>query len=60
MATRRIPSGEQVIWWTGASSKCKALAAVCGRPGRREFMFSVAPLRFKDAAGKQVNPLAIL
>ena len=45
--------------WLIDAGNCEELAAVCERLGRYEFMFNVAPLRFKNATGSPVNPLAI-
>jgi kynurenine formamidase len=45
--------------WLIDAANCEELAQVCERLGRWEFMFNVAPLRFKNATGSPVNPLAI-
>ena len=45
--------------WLIDAANCEQLAQVCERLGRWEFMFNVAPLRFKNATGSPVNPLAI-
>ena len=45
--------------WLIDAGNCEELVQVCERLGRWEFMFNVAPLRFKNATGSPVNPLAI-
>ena len=45
--------------WLIDAANCEELAAVCERLGRYDFMFVVAPLRFKNATGSPVNPLAV-
>ena len=45
--------------WLIDAGNCEELAQVCERLNRWEFMFNVAPLRFKNATGSPVNPLAI-
>ena len=37
----------------------RLLAALCEKLNRYEFMFIVAPLRFKNATGSPTNPLAV-
>ena len=49
MATKPIPTEEQVIGYMDSLSNW----------GRWEFMFMVASLRFKNATGSLVNPLAV-
>ena len=46
--------------WMIDAANFEELAAVCERLDRSEFMFIVAPLRFHNATGSPVNPLAIL
>ena len=46
--------------WLIDAGNFEELNTVCTRLNRWEFMFSVAPLRFKNATGSPVNPLAIL
>ena len=45
--------------WLIDAANCEELAAVCERLNRYEFMFIVAPLRFKNATGSPTNPLAV-
>ena len=45
--------------WLIDAGNCEELAAVCEQLNRYEFMFVVAPLRFKNATGSPTNPLAI-
>lgn len=45
--------------WLLDAGNCEDLVQVCERLNRWEFMFNVAPLRFKNATGSPVNPLAI-
>ena len=45
--------------WLIDAANCEELVEVCQRLNRWEFMFNVAPLRFKNATGSPVNPLAI-
>ena len=45
--------------WLIDAANCEELASVCNRLNRWEFMFIVAPLRFHNATGSPVNPLAI-
>ena len=45
--------------WLIDAGNCEELAKVCERLNRYEFMFVVAPLRFKNATGSPTNPLAI-
>ena len=45
--------------WLIAAANCEGLVEVCERLNRWEFMFTVAPLRFHNATGSPVNPLAI-
>ena len=45
--------------WLIDAGNFEELNAVCTRLNRWEFMFSVAPLRFKNATGSPVNPLAM-
>ena len=45
--------------WLIDAANCEELAQVCQRLGRYEFMFVVAPLRFHNATGSPVNPLAV-
>ena len=45
--------------WLIDAGNFEELNEVCTRLGRWEFMFSVAPLRFKNATGSPVNPLAL-
>ncbi len=49
MTTRQIPTEAEVIGYMASLSNW----------GRWEFMFMVAPLRFYNATGSPVNPLAI-
>ena len=43
--------------WLIDAGNCEELVQVCERLGRWEFMFNVAPLRFKNATGSPVKPL---
>ena len=45
--------------WLIDAANCEGLVEVCQRLNRWEFMFNVAPLRFHNATGSPVNPLAI-
>ena len=45
--------------WLIDAANCEELAKVCERLNRYDFMFVVAPLRFKNATGSPVNPLAV-
>ena len=45
--------------WLIDAANCENLVEVCRRLNRWEFMFNVAPLRFHNATGSPVNPLAI-
>ena len=45
--------------WLIDAANCEELAQVCERLNRYDFMFVVAPLRFKNATGSPVNPLAV-
>jgi kynurenine formamidase len=45
--------------WLIDAANCEDLVEVCRRLNRWEFMFNVAPLRFHNATGSPVNPLAI-
>ena len=45
--------------WLIDAANCEELVEVCERLSRWEFMFNVAPLRFHNATGSPVNPLAI-
>lgn len=45
--------------WLIDSANFEEVVSVCQRLNRWEFMFNVAPLRFKNATGSPVNPLAI-
>jgi kynurenine formamidase len=45
--------------WLIDAANCEGLVEVCERLNRWEFMFNVAPLRFHNATGSPVNPLAI-
>ena len=45
--------------WLIDAANCEELVKVCQRLGRWEFMFVVAPLRFHNATGSPINPLAI-
>ena len=45
--------------WLIDAANCEGLVEVCERLNRWEFMFNVAPLRFHNATGSTVNPLAI-
>ncbi len=45
--------------WLIDAANCEELVQVCRQLNRWEFMFMVAPLRFKNATGSPVNPLAI-
>ena len=45
--------------WLIDAANCEELVNVCHRLDRWEFMFVVAPLRFHNATGSPVNPLAI-
>ena len=45
--------------WLIDAANCEELVQVCERLNRWEFMFNVAPLRFKNATGSPVNPLAL-
>ncbi len=55
MTTRRIPTEAEVI----GAANFEPLVETCERLNRWEFMFMVAPLRFYNATGSPVNPLAI-
>ncbi len=46
--------------WLIDAANFEELTQVCQRLNRWEFMFTVAPLRFYNATGSPVNPLAIL
>ena len=45
--------------WLIDASNCEEVADMCRQLNRWEFMFMVAPLRFHNATGSPVNPLAI-
>lgn len=45
--------------WLIDAANFEEVVQVCQRLNRWEFMFNVAPLRFKNATGSPVNPLAI-
>ena len=45
--------------WLIDAANFEELAPVCRQLNRWEFMFVVAPLRFHNATGSPVNPLAI-
>ena len=45
--------------WLIDAANFEELITVCRNLNRWEFMFTVAPLRFKNATGSPVNPLAI-
>ena len=45
--------------WLIDAANFEEVVPVCQRLNRWEFMFNVAPLRFKNATGSPVNPLAI-
>ena len=45
--------------WLIDAANFEEMVQVCQRLNRWEFMFNVAPLRFKNATGSPVNPLAI-
>ena len=45
--------------WLIDAANFEEVAPVCRRLNRWDFMFTVAPLRFKNATGSPVNPLAI-
>ena len=45
--------------WLIDAANCEELVQVCRQLNRWEFMFMVAPLRFINATGSPVNPLAI-
>ncbi len=45
--------------WLIDAANFEELVKVCRNLNRWEFMFNVAPLRFKNATGSPVNPLAI-
>ena len=45
--------------WLIDAGNCEELVEVCERLGRWEFMFTVAPLVFKNATGSPINPVAI-
>ena len=45
--------------WLIDAANCEEVVKVCQRLGRWEFMFVVAPLRFHNATGSPINPLAI-
>ena len=45
--------------WLIDAANCEELASTCNRLNRWEFMFMVAPLRFHNATGSPVNPLAV-
>jgi len=45
--------------WLIDAANFEELVQVCRRLNRWEFMFTVAPLRFKNATGSPVNPLAV-
>jgi kynurenine formamidase len=46
--------------WIIDNGDLEALAAACAESKRREFLFTAAPLRLKNATGSPINPLAIL
>ena len=45
--------------WLIDAANCEEVAEVCERLNRWEFMFVMAPLRFNNATGCPVNPLAV-
>ena len=45
--------------WLIDAGNCEELVRVCRELNRWEFMFIVAPLRFQNATGSPVNPLAV-
>ena len=45
--------------WLIDAANCEELAEVCNRLNRWEFMFVAAPLRFHNATGSPINPLAV-
>ena len=45
--------------WLIDAANCEELAEVCNRLNRWEFMFVAAPLRFYNATGSPINPLAV-
>ena len=45
--------------WLIDAANCEEVLKVCQRLGRWDFMFVVAPLRFHNATGSPINPLAI-
>ena len=45
--------------WLIDAANFEGVAETCRRLNRWEFMFMVAPLRFKNATGSPVNPLAV-
>ena len=45
--------------WLIDAANFEELVKTCRRLNRWEFMFVVAPLRFHNARGSPVNPLAI-
>ena len=46
--------------WLIDNADFDALAEVCERVGRYEFMFTLAPLHFPLATGSPINPIALL
>ena len=45
--------------WILDSLSCEALAEVCIRENRWEFQFVMAPLRWRNATGSPLNPIAV-
>lgn len=45
--------------WILDSGDYETLAQVCGQEGRWEFQFIMAPLRWRNATGSPVNPIAV-
>ena len=45
--------------WLIDAANFEPLAETCERLNRWEFMFMIAPLRFYNATGSPVNPLAV-
>ena len=45
--------------WLIDAADCEELVQICRQLNRWEFMFVVAPLRFLNATGSPVNPLAV-
>jgi hypothetical protein len=45
--------------WVLDNFELEPLAEVCRETGRYAFMIMIAPVRFKNATGSPVNPIAV-